>query len=238
MGNHFRTTRWSLVQAAGDSANPDSREALESLCGQYWSPVYVFVRRKGQDAEAARDLTQGFFAHLLQNHALKKADPDRGRFRSFLMESVTRFVRDEWRKETAQKRGGGDVPLRLDVEGAEEWYAAVPRDKDTPETVFDRRWAASVLDRALARVGSWAEEARQAERFDALKQFLTDEGGGSTYDAAAGRLSMSVGAVKTAVHRLRRDFGRALREEVAQTLTDPKLIDDEIRALREALAND
>ena len=237
MGDRFRTTQWTLVRAAGDSANPDSRAALQSLCAQYWSPVYVFVRRKGQDAEAARDLTQGFFAHLLQSHALGKVDPERGRFRSFLMESVTRFVRDEWRKDNAQKRGAGEVPLSLDVEGTEDWYAAIPRDRDTPETVFDRRWAASVLDRALVRIGSRMEEAGQGERFLALRPFLTGEGTGSAYGELAETLSMSDGAVKTAVHRLRRDFGGALREEVAQTLLDPKMIDDEIRVLREALAH-
>ena len=236
MTDRFATTRWSLVQAAGDSANPDSREALESLCAEYWPPVYVFVRRKGHDAELARELTQGFFTHLLETKAVKKADPARGRFRSFLMTSAGRYVRDEWRKDQAIKRGGGAAPLSFDVAGVENWYASSPRDHETPETVFDRRWAVSLLERVLERLGRRMDDAGHSDRFRTLKPFLTGDEIGSSYAPIAEKLDLSEGAVKVAVHRLRRDYGQLLRDEVAHTLSDPSMVNDEIRVLRQVLA--
>jgi RNA polymerase sigma-70 factor (ECF subfamily) len=227
--SHFDTTQWTLVVAAGDSQNPGSHAALAALCQSYWYPLYAYLRRRGFPQEESEDLVQGFFAQLLEKNYLKAADRQRGRFRSFLLASLKNFAANEWDKKTAQKRGGAATTLSLDFETAEGRYTIEPADERTPEQEFDRRWAMAQLEHVFARMRS--ESGESIERFDLLQGFLTGEGADVRYKEVAERLSMSEGAVKVAVHRLRQRFGVVLRDEVARTLNDPAEIDDEIRHL-------
>lgn len=227
----FVTTRWSLVVAAGDSRHPGSRDALATLCEAYWPPVYSYVRSRGYDAEAARDLTQGFFTRLLEKGYLKEAREERGRFRSFLLTSVKHFLANEWDREQALKRGGGKTPLSLDVDTAEYRYRPQPADGETPEKIFEKRWALTVLDQTLDRLEDEMRRSGNVERFRRLRPFLTSEGGGAHYRQVAQQLEISEAAVKVAIHRLRRRFGELLREEVAQTVSDPDSVDGELRFL-------
>jgi RNA polymerase sigma-70 factor (ECF subfamily) len=226
----FSTTRWSLVVAAANSGHPDYRRALEDLCGSYWYPVYAFVRRRGWDRDQAQDLTQGFFAELLEKQTLKAADQERGRFRSFLLTALKFYLSNEQERARAQKRGGGRSPIPLDADAAEELYRLEPVDQHTPETLFERRWALVVLERVLDRLRRELERSLHPERIR-LVECLTAEGSRGRYKQLAVDLEMSESAVKVAVHRLRRRFGELLREEVAQTVDDPKRVDDELRHL-------
>jgi RNA polymerase sigma-70 factor (ECF subfamily) len=233
----FATTRWSLVVAAGDSRHPDSRDALATLCQDYWPPIYSYVRSRGHDSETARDLTQGFFARLLEKGYLKEARRDRGRFRSFLLTSVKHFLANEWDREQALKRGGGTKPLSLDVDTAEERYCPQPADGETPDKIFEKRWALTVLDQVLERLEREMKRSGNVERFERFRTFLTSEGGGARYRQLAGELDMSEAAVKVAIHRLRRRFGELLREEVAQTVNEPGAVDGELRYLFSVLSS-
>ena len=230
----FSTTRWSLVVAAADSQNPAANAALAELCERYWYPLYVFVRRRGLDADAAEDLTQSFFAHFLEKNAFKVADPKRGRFRSFLLASMRNYLADEYHKQRAKKRGGGTIPLSLDFEAARGRYRHEPTESRTPEELFARRWALTQLDQALARMSDAMTEAGERERYELLKDALV---GGDVlpYKDVAGALGISEGAVKVGVHRMRKRFGEILRDEIAQTVADPEQIDDELRNLLRAL---
>jgi len=233
----FRTTRWSQVVAAGDSAHPDFRPALASLCETYWFPVYAYLRRRGCDPDAARDLTQGFFCTVLEKRSLSVADPERGRFRSFLLRSVQYYYSHERERERAQKRGGRDAPvtLDLDVETAEGRYRREPVDTRTPEHVFTRRWALTLLDRTKRRLRDEMIRSGKSERFEALACFLTDDGTGTPYSRVAAELEMSEQALKVAIHRLRKRYGQLLREEVGHTVDAPERVDEEIRFLFEAM---
>lgn len=226
----FSTTRWSLIVAAADSGHPDYRRALEDLCGSYWYPVYAFVRRRGRDRDEAEDLTQGFFAELLEKHTLKAADRERGRFRSFLLTALKFYLSKEQERTRAQKRGAGRSPIPLDADEAEKRYRLEPADRHTPETLFERRWALVVLERVLDRLRREVERSAHAERLR-LVECLTDEGSRGRYKQLGEELEMSEPAVKVAVHRLRQRFGELLREEVAQTVDGPKMVDDELRHL-------
>jgi RNA polymerase sigma-70 factor (ECF subfamily) len=227
----FATTHWSLVLAAGETRNPDSQSALAALCKSYWYPVYALVRYMGNDADSARDLTQGFFVHLLEKHALKVASPDRGRFRNFLKTSLRNYLDHEREKSQAKMRGGGVSILNIDFDTAESQYLVEPVHRETPETLFEKQWARALLGRAL---DSLAEEMQGEEnriRFQRLSPFLTEEMTGVSYRQVAAELQMSEGAVKGAVHRIRKRFGKLLREEVGQTVSVPGEVDDEIRYL-------
>jgi RNA polymerase sigma-70 factor (ECF subfamily) len=229
----FETTQWSIVLAAGRSASGDAREALAVLCERYWYPVYAFVRGRGHGADEAEDLTQAFFAKLLEKHYVRDADPERGRFRSFLLAAVTHFLSNERDRETALKRGGGRAVVSLDAEDAEGRYRLEPSHDMTPERVFRRRWALMLLERAVARLREEAERAGQAERFERLTACLT--GDAVPHAEVAAALGMSEGAVKVAVHRLRRRYRELLRAEIADTVADPAAVDDELRELFAAL---
>ena len=229
------TTQWSLVLAAGDSRNPQSAEALSTLCQTYWYPVYAFVRGRGHRADVAEDLTQGFFTQFLEKNYIRQVDPDRGRFRSFLLVSVKNFLANEWDRQRAEKRGGGIPPLSLDFEAAESRYGLEPADTATPEKIFDRRWALTQLDKVLSSLRAEMVQVGMSDRFESLHGYLTGEGSGVPYEQIAGELGISEGAVKVAVHRMRRRFGELLRQAVAETVDNPDRIDSEIRDLFESM---
>jgi RNA polymerase sigma-70 factor (ECF subfamily) len=231
----FSTTEWSLVLAAGDSQAPDSREALASLCRSYWYPVYAHVRQLGEPRDRAENLTQGFFAHLLENRALSVATPDKGRFRSFLKGVLRHYLSHEWRRQRAQKRGGGQRPLALDYAQAESDYRLEPADDQTPESAFEQRWARTLLSRVLDQLRGQMEGETGRARFRRLEPLLTGTSAGRPYKQIAAELEMSESAVKVMVHRMRRRFGELLRREVARTLNDPDDVDEEIRYLFDLL---
>ena len=236
--NRFRTTRWSVVLAAGDGDERTARAALEELCRIYWWPIYAFVRRNGHDAEAAADLTQSYFLSLLERRDLERMDPERGRFRSFLLVALRNFLAKQRERAHTLKRGRGQAPLSLDVdlEDAEARYVREPAGGATPEEEFERRWALTLLDRVLRTLRAEAEAAGAGERFELLAPHLTGHGKGVAYRQIGARLGISESAVKVAVHRLRRRFGELLRAEVAETVADERGIEGEIRALLAAVA--
>lgn len=232
----FGTTLWSLVRAAAGSDSPESRAALEELCRVYWLPVHAFLRRRGNDDESARDLTQGFFAELLDKKRLGVAKPERGRFRSFLLASVKNFAANERERARALKRGGGEPLVRLDAREADANADPYLADNDTPERAFEVRWALTLLKRAQERLDREMDGSPGQERYRRLGPFIRGDGG-TSYREAAEELGLTESNVKVTVHRLRKRFGRILREEVAQTLDDAALIDDEIRFLLGVLAS-
>ena len=234
-GSRFDTTRWSLVLTAAGRDSSDARRALATLCETYWYPLYAYVRRQGYPAPDAQDLTQAFFARLLEKHDVEDARRDRGRFRSFLLASLRHFLLNEAQSRRTLKRGGGDVPLSLDLETAEGRYLGEPIDRCTPETIFDRRWALTVLDRVLLRLRRQAIDSGKVAELDALKACLTGEIPHGSYRALGHELGLTEGAVKVAVHRLKRRFQRLLREEIAQTVLSSDAIDEEIQYLFSAL---
>jgi RNA polymerase sigma-70 factor (ECF subfamily) len=227
----FSTTQWSLVLAAAATDSPASREALEALCGRYWYPVYAEVRFAGNDSESSRDLTQGFFAQLLERKALGLADPERGKFRNFLKTSVRNFLSHQAERERARKRGGGTSNLSLDLENAEKQYAVETAHTRTPEHVFDRRWGHAMLQQVLGRLREDMNQAGSLEQFERLAPFLMGRGEATSYRNLAIRWDTTEAAIKMAVHRLRRKFGKLLREEVAHTVGDRRDVNAEIRFL-------
>jgi len=230
----FQTTRWTLVLAAGGDAGVDAEEALAVLCEAYWGPVYAFIRRSGHDADASRDLTQAFFLRVLEKDFFGQARPERGRFRSFLLSSVKNFLANERDREHAIKRGGGRVPISLDVQAAERTYTIEAVDDVTPDHLYVRRWAFTVLGAALARLGHRYERGGRGELFGRLKPFLT--GDEPPYAELAATLELSEGALRVAVHRMRRHFSAALRETIAETVERPDDVDDELRFLLQAVS--
>lgn len=235
MPRQFATTRWSVVLAAGESGSAGSREALAKLCETYWYPLYAFARRWGHTADEAQDLTQEFFTRLLEKHYLGDVRPERGRFRSFLLASLKHFLLNERDRVLAQKRGGGHAPIPLEIDTAEGRYRLEPPDTATPERIYERRWALTLLDRVLARLRDEYEGSNRGRLFEALKGFLTGQSATPKYAEVGTALDMTEGAVKVAVHRLRRRFGELLRDEIADTVADPADIEDEIRYLFKVL---
>ena len=230
----FRTTRWSVVLAARGSDQPQARDAMATLCGVYWYPLYAFVRSRGSPPEEAEDLTQAFFAHLLEKDALRQVDPSKGRFRSFLLASFRNFLTDEWTRQRAGKRGGGVAPLSLDAEAAEDRYALEPAHDLTPERIFERQWALSVIEQALASLQERYSRSGKQDHFQTLKVFLSEKRPVPHADVAR-RLGLSELAVKVAVHRFRKRFRDALREEISQTVATEQDVDTELRSLQAAL---
>ena len=232
----FATTRWSLVLAAGRQTHLQSAEALSSLCEMYWYPVYALIRRQGYSADDGADLTQEFFTRVLEKHYFHDADPTRGRFRAFLCASVRHFLSNQRDRARTLKRGGSQAPISLDVETAEGRYQLEPHHDLTPEKLFDRRWALIQLDRALTRVRDDFVSAGKGELFDRLKGFLTGDTDEVPYGEMAKSMGMSEGAVKVAVHRLRRHFRDTLVEQIAETVSDPTDINPEIQYLLNAVS--
>lgn len=236
MSDRFHTTRWSVVLDAGAADEARARDALGTLCRAYWVPLYAYARRRGAAPEQAEDLVQGFFARLLEKDGLARADPERGRFRGFLATAFARHMAKEHAKETAQKRGGGARPLSLDRESAESQYRLEPADDGrSPEQVFERRWAMTVLAGVMERLrDEWTRLGRTRD-FDALSVFLGGHSPIPTHAEVADELGMTTGAVKVAVHRLRKRYRELLRDTVAETLGDEADVDAELRHLAAAL---
>ena len=230
----FDTTRWSLVIRAADEANPEARDALDALCRIYWPPIYAFLRRRGWSITDAEDLTQGFFLNLLNRGGISRARADRGRFRTFLLSSLKNFIADEHDRDEAQKRGGGQRVLSLDAGESEDWLAREPSRDESPDQVFDRRWAGTVIERALGRLEEVMTSTLGPERFAALRPFLSGEVTGKYADVSRA-LGVGESAVRVGVHRMRRRFGEILRDEVAHTVGSATDIEDELRHLRQIL---
>jgi RNA polymerase sigma-70 factor (ECF subfamily) len=233
--SRFATTHWSNVLAARDRAAPEGRAALAGLCGTYWYPLYAFIRRQGHPPDQAQDLTQEFFTRLLERDFLQAVDRAKGRFRSFLLAACKHFLANERDRARAAKRGGGRGPLSLDFDTAEARYHHEPVSNLTPEKLFERRWALALLDRVLVRLREESVRADKGELFDKLKCTLTAGKSAARHAQLGETLGMSAGAVKVAVHRLRRRYRELLREEIAHTLDDAGQVEDEIRDLFVAL---
>ncbi len=232
----FVTTHWSVVLAAAGDDTPQAREALGRLFQVYWYPLYAYVRRRGYSPEDAQDLTQGFFAEMLETNRLAAADQHRGRFRTFLLSALQYFLADQWAKARAQKRGGGvrTVPLQLD--SAETRYGLDPPDNHTPEQSFERRWALALLDTVLDRLRVEYEAAGKSHVFAVLSPCLVGERTAQPYAELADKLKLAETGVKSAVHRLRGRYRELLREEIAHTVASPKEVDTELSYLFAVLA--
>ena len=235
-GDIFATTHWTVVLAAGRRGAPEADRALEELCRTYWYPLYAYVRRRGHGPEDAQDLTQEFFARLLAKHWIESADREKGRFRTFLLTAMSRFLANEWDREGAQKRGGHAVCLPLDTETAEVRYEADSALALAPDRLYDRHWAMTLLDRALTRLRTEQKRAGKAREFAVLSPFLTAERGSIPYDQAAAQLGVNEAAARQAVHRLRKRFREVFREEITQTVAAPEEVEEEIRHLLAAFS--
>jgi RNA polymerase sigma-70 factor (ECF subfamily) len=231
----FATTRWSIVVAAGRRSSPDVRAALATLCATYWYPLYAYVRRQGHAAEDAQDLTQEFFARLLEKNYVAAADRSRGKFRSFLLASLKHFLANEWRRGAAQKRGGRSTPLPLDLAAGEHRYSLEPSHELTPERIFERRWAMALLEQTLAKLRDEYSRGDKLMLFDRLKAYLGGDRGNVPYRQLAEEMTLSEGAVKVAVHRMRRRCRELLRAEIAQTVTGPEEVNEELCDLFKAV---
>jgi RNA polymerase sigma-70 factor (ECF subfamily) len=234
-GSNFPTTSWSLVLAAAANLTADSRASLVTLCNVYWQPIYVFIRRNGYDRDEAEDLTQAFFVVMLEKNYLRDADRDRGRFRAFILTAVKHFLANEWDKAHAFKRGGGQIAVPIDPVEAEAWYVPEAVEQRTPESLFERRWALSLLGQVIAKLRMEFAGMGKAEYFNKLSFLLNGDPPENGYELLAGELGASVGALRVAVHRMRRRYRELLRAEIAETVSTPAEIDEEIRFLLAAL---
>ena len=233
----FPHTRWSLVLAATRKDSPESAAALESLCRAYWYPLYAYVRRSGQSPHDAQDLTQEFFRRLLEKRWLDSADREKGKLRTFLIVALKKFMSKEWRRASAQRRGGGQSQVPFDTEFAESRYAADPSAKLALDESFDRQWALTLLELTVNRLRVEFTVTHQPGDFDALKDCLLAARGAIDYAAVAARLGVNEGAARVAAHRLRKRFREIYREEISQTLADEADVDGELRHLAAALPN-
>jgi RNA polymerase sigma factor (sigma-70 family) len=229
----FPTTRWTLVIAAADAQRTEARAALVSLCERYWYPLYAYVRRRGYPADQAQDLTQEFFVRVLEGRYLDRADRDKGRFRAFMLTSLKFFLADEADRSRAQKRGGGAV-VSLEMTSGEERYQREPAHTETPERIFERRWALSVLDLVVDKLRDEFVQHGRLDQFNRLKVFLLDQAD-APYAALARDMGTSEGALKVAIHRLRKRYRDLFRQEIAETVADPADVESELRHLAAAL---
>lgn len=231
----FVTTHWSVVLTAGRNDTTRARAALENLCQTYWHPLYAYVRRRGYSSEDAQDLTQAFFARLLERNAVAAVAPEKGRFRSFLLASLNHFLSDEWDKARAQKRGGGKV-ISLDLQSAETRLGEIPVENFTPEKAFEHRWAITLLEQVYQRLGEEYRAQGKGALFDALRTTLAGASDAAPYAELARQLDLTEGAVKVAVHRLRQRYRGLLRDTIADTVSTPDEVEDELRYLFRTLA--
>lgn len=237
LAGQFRTTHWSLVLRATGTSESEAHQALERLCRDYWPAVYAFILRRGHATEDAKDLAQGFFARLLEKEWLRSADASRGRFRTFLLTAVTRFLANERERAEALKRGGGRTLLFLDATETELGWVPEPASQRTPEDEFERRWAETLLNRVLSRLREEFDGGGREGRFDELKSFLTDDRGERTYLEVANRLGISESAVKSGIYRIRQRYAELVREEISETVESPEEVEAEIRHLVSVLGN-
>jgi RNA polymerase sigma factor (sigma-70 family) len=233
----FHTTNWSAVLTARGDDSTAAHAALSDLCQTYWYPLYAYIRRRGNGPPEAEDLTQAFFARLLEKDFMGDLTPGMGRFRSFLLTALKHFLANEWDRSQSQKRGGGKFLLSLDDDEAESRYRVEPVDHTTPETLFEQRWAWTVLEQVLARLRQEFVSSEKAELFEHLKDFLSAANPpADSYADVAARTGLKEGTVAVAVHRLRRRYGELLRAQLAQTVDDPSQVEDELRYLIQVLA--
>jgi RNA polymerase sigma-70 factor (ECF subfamily) len=234
----FATTRWSIVLAAGDRDNSCCAEALRSLCETYWYPLYVYTRHRGLAQQDAEDLTQAFFARLLEKDHLRGVGRDGGRFRSFLLVSLKHYMVDDWKRKKAQKRGGDKtlVSLGMNAEEAESRYRCEPVDTTTPERLFEQNWAVTLLDTVFSQLQQEQQDRGKAEQFEKLKFSLTGQRSDIPYAELAVKLGVSEAGLKVTVHRLRQRYRELLCQEVAHTVSTPEEVEDELRYLFEVLA--
>jgi RNA polymerase sigma-70 factor (ECF subfamily) len=232
----FATTHWSVVLAAGARDTPQAVAALEELCRAYWYPLYGFVRRQGHSPEDAEDLTQQFFCRLLEKDHFGKADRDRGKFRTFLLVSLKHFLINEWKRAGRLKRGGALTFLPFDAHEAEERYAREPVNDATPASAYERQWAVTLVEQVFLVLRTEHAAAEKIQLFEALKVFIWGDASSTSYAEIGDQLHLTEGAVKVAVHRLRQRFREVLRAQVAQTVSQPQDVDQELRHLIEVLS--
>jgi RNA polymerase sigma-70 factor (ECF subfamily) len=234
----FVTTHWSTVLRAGHGDTTHARDALEKLCRTYWYPIYAWIRRRGQSPEDAQDLTQSFFLRLLEQQSLANADPELGRFRSFLLGALNHFLIDEWKKARTQRRGSGRQILSLDWAAAEQRFDMEPVDHVTPDKAFDKNWATALLNEVLNQLEDEYQGDGKLEMFRALQQTLTGVRESQPYASLAERLGMAEGAVRVAVHRLRKRYRALLEAEIANTVSSPAEVKEEMAYLLQTIAGD
>lgn len=232
----FCTTRWSVVLKAQGGSEQDAAASLETLCRVYWPPLYAYARRHGHSPHDAEDLTQGFFARMLEKDHLRAVQREKGRFRQFMLMAFKRFLAHDWEHQRAAKRGGGATIEPLDTASAERLFVADSGAAPSPDAAFDRRWALSLLELVLARLREEFEAAGNPAEFAVLKPFLTAESATLDYPRVAAELGSTEGRARVAVHRLRKRFRQLFREEIERTVADSEDVDDELRHLVDALA--
>jgi RNA polymerase sigma-70 factor (ECF subfamily) len=230
-GDIFATTHWTVVLAAGQRHTPQSDSALEELCRTYWFPLYAYVRRRGHAKADAEDLVQAFFARLLGKNFLAGVGSEKGKFRAFLLAALKHFLANEWDKSQAQKRGGGEIPLSLDWQTADTKFQVAATNEPSPDKAFDREWALALLAKVIERLQKECEVDGKAKLFEQLKMFLMAGGSNSAQSEVSKSLGMEEGAVRVAIHRLRKRYRVLLRDEIAQTVADESQVDAEMRAL-------
>ena len=235
--NRFQTTRWSVVLVSAQSQAPGSKIAFADLCKLYWYPLYAFIRHRGYSPEDSEDLVQGFFLHLVEHKTLSRVDRSKGKFRSFLLASLQNYLSDEADRARCLKRGGKAEFVRLDLESAEDRYRLEPVDALTPEKIFDARWAMALIGEALNRLNREYVAQGKATTFNTLRAFLDPINTKSlpSYEEVAAQLEVSVGSLKTLIHRLRKQYTAFVREEISRTVSDSADVDAEIHQLCEAL---
>jgi DNA-directed RNA polymerase specialized sigma24 family protein len=233
---YFATTRWTVVLTAGRGRTPQADLALEELCRTYWYPLYAYIRRHGHTREDAEDLTQSFFARFLTRNYLEGLRSEKGKFRAFLLAALKHFLANEWDRANRQKRGGGVSPLSLDWQSADTRYQIDPADDLSPDKLYDRAWAVTLLERVIGRLRDESAADGRSKLFEQLKPFLMIGKSAIPYAQAAAGLDLTEGAIRVAVHRLRRRYRQLLRAEIGQTLSDPAHVEEEMRALFSAFA--
>jgi RNA polymerase sigma-70 factor (ECF subfamily) len=230
-GSDFNTTRWSLVARVGGTGSNEADDALDHLCAIYWRPVYAEIRRRGMSPDDAQDLTQEFFARLLRHNTFGRAEPGKGRLRSYLLAALDHFIADQKRQNRALKRGGGEVVLSIDADRGELWFMNLAVSAMTPAEAFDHGWAVILMDRALEALRAEYQDSGRGRIFDAAVPFLAAENGGQGYDAACAAADLSPEAFRVAVHRLRKRFRSRVHEQVEATVAEPSDVDAEMKHL-------
>ena len=233
--SNFPPTRWSLIATLQDGSEESAKKALGEVFEAYWYPLYVFARQSGRSREQSEDLVQGFFERLIAHSSMTSVEPGKGKLRSFFMASFKKHLADAWRRDSAIKRGGGKATLSIEGDIAEEQFQSETRKELTPEQIYDRRWALTVLDRVMQRLRDSYASRNQGERFDLLKDYLEPKSGQSTYAEAAARLDLTENAFQQAVFRLREKYRELLENEIADTVGDSDQVQDELRYLIAAL---